>query len=83
MIVAGKHCNDDCIAGIDVCRARCESARDMRHSAAQAVINTLHKELGMQWCDNSRKVVEYTRDVIEGVLDDVISELVLYGKVEA
>ena len=82
MIVAGKHCNDDCIAGIDVCRARCESARDMRHSAAQAVINTLHKELGMQWCDNSRKVVEYTRDVIEEVLNDVIEELILNGKVE-
>ena len=82
MIVAGKHCNDDCIAGIDVCRARCESARDMRHSAAQAVINTLHKELGMQWGDNRRKVVEYTRDVIEEVLNDVIEELILNGKVE-
>jgi hypothetical protein len=83
MVVPGPFCNDDCIAGIDVCRARCESARELRNSAAQAVISTFHKELGMQWCGNSRKVVEYTRDVIEGVLDDVIGELVLNGKVEA
>jgi hypothetical protein len=82
MIIAGKFCNDDCIDGTDVCRARCESARDIRHSAAQAVINTFHKELGMQWCDNSRKVVEYTRDVIEEVLNDVIEELILNGKME-
>ena len=82
MIVAGKHCNDDCIAGLDRCRARCESARDMRHSAARAVIDSLHKELGLQWCDNSRKVVERTQDVIEEVLNDVIEELILNGKVE-
>jgi hypothetical protein len=82
MIIAGPFCNDDCIAGIDVCRSQCESARELRNSAAQAVINTFHKELGMQWCDNSRKVVVYTRDVIEGVLNDVIEELILNGKVE-
>ena len=81
-VVVGKFCNDDCIDGTDVCRWRCESARELRDKGARAIIEMFHRELGMQWCDNSRKVVDSTAEVLEEALDAVIEEFVANGRME-
>ena len=81
MIVAGKFCFDDCVAGIDVCRSRCENARELRDLAAKAVTDMFDRELGAtSWSNNKRQVIETTRAIIAETLEDVIQELVTEGK---
>ena len=82
MIIAGPFCNDDCIAGIDICRSQCESARALRESAAKAVTDTFDKELGSAWSGNQRRVVDDVRLAIRDALEGIIEDLILTGKVE-
>lgn len=80
MIIAGKFCKYDCISGIDICTARCEIARELRDSAARAVIDTFDKELGYLWRGSERQGLNNARTIIAEELQGVIEELITNGR---